>query len=49
MPRNITAALVQLLGIGVAIAGAFWVSVPVGMIAVGIVLTIIGVDLEDDR
>ncbi len=49
MPRNIFAALVQLLGIAVAIVGAFSVSVPVGLIAVGIVLTIVGLDLEGDR
>lgn len=49
MPRNITAALVQLLGIVVAIAGGFLLSVPAGMIVAGAVVLLVGLDLEGDR
>jgi hypothetical protein len=49
VPRNITAALVQLLGIVVAIAGGFLLSVPAGMIVVGAVVLLVGLDLEGDR
>jgi len=49
VPRNITAALVQLLGIVVAIAGGFLLSVPAGMIVAGAVVLLVGLDLEGDR
>ena len=49
MPRNITAALVQLLGIVVAIAGGFLLSVPAGMFVAGAVVLLVGLDLEGDR
>ena len=49
MPRNITAALVQLLGIAVAVVGGFLLSVPAGLIVVGAVVLLVGLDLEGDR
>ncbi len=49
MHRNVTAAVVQLIGIAVAVAGAFWVSVPAGVIVVGVVVFFVGLDLEGDR
>ena len=49
MPRNITAALVQLLGIVIAVAGGFLLSVPAGMIVAGAVLLLVGLDIEGER
>lgn len=48
MQRNITAALVQLIGVAVAVTGGFLLSVPVGMIIVGTVVLLAGLDLESE-
>lgn len=49
MRRNVTAAVVQLLGLALILVGAFWWSVPAGVVACGAVLMLLGIDLEDDR
>lgn len=49
MRRNVTAAVVQLIGLALILAGAFWWSVPAGVVAVGAVLLLTGIDLEGDR
>jgi hypothetical protein len=46
--RNVTAAVVQLAGIAAIVAGAFTISVSVGAVAVGVVLLLLGIDLESD-
>lgn len=48
MQRNITAALVQLIGVAVAVTGGFLLSVPAGMIIVGTVVLLAGLDLESE-
>jgi aconitase A len=46
--RNVVAALVQLLGIAVVVAGSFAVSWKVGVVAIGVVVLLVGLDLEGD-
>lgn len=48
MRRNVTAAVVQLIGITLIVSGAFYVSWKTGVIAVGLVVLLLGVDLESD-
>lgn len=49
MRRNVTAAVVQLIGLALVIIGAFWWSVPAGVVACGAVLMLTGIDMESDR
>ena len=48
MRRNVTAAVVQLIGIALIVTRAFAVSWKTGVIAVGLVVLLLGVDLESD-
>jgi hypothetical protein len=47
--RNVTAAVVQLLGIAMIVAGGFAVSVTVGVMSLGAVVLLLGLDLEGGR
>lgn len=49
MRRNVTAAVVQLIGLALILIGAFMVSWQVGVIACGAVVLLLGIDLEGDR
>ena len=49
MSRNLAAAALQVVGLAVAVAGAFAVSLAVGAIATGAVVALVGVALESDR
>lgn len=49
MRRNVTAAVVQLIGLALILIGAFWISWQVGLVAVGAVVLLTGIDLEDDN
>jgi hypothetical protein len=44
--RNVTAAVVQLVGIVMVVAGAFAVAWQAGVAAVGVVVLLLGLDLE---
>jgi hypothetical protein len=46
--RNVTAAVLQLLGIALALTGAFMYAWQAGVAAVGVVVLLVGVDLEGD-
>ena len=48
MRRNVTAAVVQLTGIAIVVAGSFAISLAVGVVAVGLVVLLLGIDLESD-
>lgn len=48
MHRNAVAAALQVVAVVLVVAGAFGVSLDVGIIAVGFVLLMVGLDLEDD-
>lgn len=47
MRRNAVAAALQVVAVLIVLAGAFLVSWKVGVIAVGFVLLLVGIDLED--
>lgn len=49
MHRNVTAAVVQLLGIAMIVGGGFWVSVPAGIAALGFAVVYLGLAIEGDR
>ena len=49
MRRNVTAAVVQLTGIAIIVAGSFAISAAVGVVALGLVVLLLGIDLEGDR
>lgn len=49
MRRNVTAAVVQLLGLALMLTGAFLVSWEVGLVAVGLVVLLVGIDVEGGR
>lgn len=46
MHRNAIAAVVQLFGIAIALFGAFSIDLGVGLVAVGAVVLLLGIDLE---
>jgi hypothetical protein len=48
MHRNVVAAALQVVAVLVILAGAFAVDAKVGVIAVGFLLLMVGLDLEDD-
>lgn len=48
MRRNVTAAVVQLIGLALILVGAFLISWQVGLVAVGVVVVLTGIDLEGD-
>lgn len=48
MRRNVTAAVVQLIGLALILIGAFLISWQVGLVAVGVVVLLTGIDLEGD-
>lgn len=49
MRRNVVAAVVQLAGIAAIIAGAAAYAWELGVVAVGVVALLVGIDLEGDR
>lgn len=48
MRRNVTAAAVQLIGIAIVFAGSFAISWQAGAVAVGVVVLLLGIDIEGD-
>lgn len=48
MRRNVTAAVVQLIGLALILTGAFLISWHVALVAVGVVVLLTGIDLEGD-
>ena len=46
MRRNVVAAVVQLVGLVAVIAGAFLYAWQLGVVAAGVVVLLIGIDIE---